>query len=149
MPAAGDSYENPRTGARLEVLATPAETGDGSRVFRRTIKPGQGKVAKHYHLDFAERFAVESGTATAKVGRERVTIPAGEELVVPVATPHLNPYNDGEEDLVMIPLPAAFAVAYRTVQRTFAAGAPQFLQRRVIGPLGDAVARLRGYEIRV
>ena len=174
MPAVGDSYVNPRTGARLDVV----EAGDegGNLVVRRIFKPGEGKLAKHYHLDLVERFTIESGTATAVLGREKRTLRAGDELAVPIGGHHKNPYNEGDEDLVFLhafepssvftdafvdtfgrllaedglsrngemPLPVAFAIADRTDSQSYATGVPRGFQRRVVAPLGARLARRRG-----
>ena len=172
MPAVGDSYENPRTGARLEVV----DLSGGNMVVRRTLKPGQGRLLKHYHLDFVERFTVESGTATVKVGRSTRTLGPGEEVAIGLGEAHLNPYNKTDADLVMLhafepasdfsreyvdtygrllardnvtptgemPLAAAFAVQERTGAQTYGAQAPRFLQRSVVAPLGARLARRAG-----
>jgi mannose-6-phosphate isomerase-like protein (cupin superfamily) len=156
----------------MEVIATDG----GKLVVRRTLKPGQGYIAKHYHLDFVERFTVEGGTATAKLGREKRTLTAGDEFAVPLGGHHLNPYNEGDEDLVMLqafepttafsdafvdtfgrlldtdgvtrkgemPLPVAFALQRRTDAQTYAAGPPRAFQKRVVAPVGAALARRRG-----
>jgi hypothetical protein len=42
---------------------------------------------------------------------------------------------------------AAFALGHATSARTYAAGVPETLQRRVLFPLGAALGRLRGYEL--
>lgn len=172
MPAVGDTYENPRTGARMEVV----EAGDGALVVRRTLKPGQGRILKHYHLDFVERFTVESGTATATLGREKRTMGPGEEFAVPIGGAHHNPYNETDDDLVMLhafeppdafsvafvdtygrllesghltrtgemPLPVAFALQGRTDAQTYGVGSPRVFQKRVVAPVGAALARRRG-----
>jgi mannose-6-phosphate isomerase-like protein (cupin superfamily) len=171
VPAVGDLYENPRTGARLEVL----EVGT-NLVVRRTVKPGQGYVTKHYHLDFVERFTIESGTATGRLGREKRTLGPGDELAVPRGGHHLNPYNETDEDVVMLhafeptnaftdafvdtfgrllasdsmsrkgemPLPVAFALQQSTGAETYAAGPPRAFQKGIVAPVGAAFARRRG-----
>jgi mannose-6-phosphate isomerase-like protein (cupin superfamily) len=172
VPSVGDTYENPRTGARLEVV----EAGNGNLVVRRTLKPGQGKILAHYHLDFIERFTVESGTATIKLGRQKRTLGPGEEIALPIGGTHRNPYNETDEDLVMLqafeppnafsaafvdtygrliesdsltrtgemPLPVAFALQGRTEGETYGAGSPRAFQKRIVAPLGATIARRRG-----
>jgi quercetin dioxygenase-like cupin family protein len=171
VPAVGDVYENPRTGARMEVVETEPKL-----VVRRTLKPGQGRIMKHYHLDFVERFTVESGTATVKLGRETRTLEAGDEIAIPIKGAHMNPYNEGDADVVMLhafeppdafavafvdtygrlltndtvtrtgemPLPVAFALQGETDGETYGYGPPRAFQKRVVAPLGAAYARRRG-----
>ena len=173
MPSVGETYENPRTGARMEVL----EAGNGSLVVRRTLKPGQGKILKHYHLDFVERFTIESGTATATLGREKLKLGVGEDFAVPIGGAHHNPYNETDEDVVMLhafeppdafsvafvdtygqllesdsltrtgemPLTVAFALQGRTSAETYGVGSPRAFQKRVVAPLGATIARRRGF----
>jgi mannose-6-phosphate isomerase-like protein (cupin superfamily) len=100
MLRAGDRYEDPSTGAKFEVLVAPE--GDERRLeLRRVMRPGTGKVVAHVHLDGVERFVVESGIATVKLGRRRLVLGPGEEVEVPVGTAHVNAYNEGNADLVM------------------------------------------------
>jgi mannose-6-phosphate isomerase-like protein (cupin superfamily) len=180
MLKVGDRFENPRTGASFEVLRAP---GDDERVLdlRRTIKPGTGKVLPHVHLDYVERFVVESGQARAKLDGRTVRLGPGDELEVPLEGSHVNAWNDGSADLIMRhvfdpvsdfalgyvetlghrmragrtnrqgenPLIAVFAIADATDSQTFAAGPPRGFQRRAAAPLGAAIARRRGYDIRV
>jgi mannose-6-phosphate isomerase-like protein (cupin superfamily) len=172
VPSLGDSYENPRTGARIEVI----DMSGGNLVVRRTLKPRQGRTLKHYHLDFVERFTIESGTATVKVDRSTRELGPGEEVAIQLGEAHLNPFNRGDADLVMLhafepatdfsreyvdaygrllardnvmpsgemPLAAAFAVQERTGAQTYSAQAPRFLQQRLVGPLGARLARRAG-----
>ncbi len=111
---AGDRFENPKTGAVLEILHAPGADG-GALEVRRTIKPGTGKTLAHLHRDFVERFVVESGVGLAKVdGVQRQLLPGG-ELEVRVGQPHVNAYNPGRHDLVVLQSfePASdFALAY-------------------------------------
>ena len=111
MLRAGDFARNPKTGATLEVVAAPP----GALDLRRRLKPGTGRALGHVHLDYLERFVVEEGEATAKIGGNTVTLGPGEELVVPRDAPHVNAYNAGTRDLVLRHVfepPSDFALAY-------------------------------------
>jgi mannose-6-phosphate isomerase-like protein (cupin superfamily) len=100
MLRAGDIFENPRTGAVIEMVQVPRD-GDGRLDVRRVMKPGTGKAAAHVHMDYVERFLIESGRATAKIEGRTVTAGPGEQIEVRVGQAHTNPFNAGPEDLVM------------------------------------------------
>jgi mannose-6-phosphate isomerase-like protein (cupin superfamily) len=100
MLRVGDRFVNPHTGASIEVVRAP---GDGERGLEvlRVIKPGTGKVVPHLHADFTEGFAVERGSAAAWCRGHRRRLGPGEALRVRPSERHLNPYNAGDDDLVM------------------------------------------------
>ena len=100
MLKAGDRFENPDTGASFEVLRAPADADDVLDL-HRVVKPRTGKTLPHVHLDYVERFLVESGRARAKVDGRTVSLGPGEELELPAGTDHTNPANAGEQDLIM------------------------------------------------
>jgi quercetin dioxygenase-like cupin family protein len=99
MLRAGQSFENPSTGSRLEVVATPREYGRDVLVVERLQKPGTGKAAPHIHLDFEHRFAVLDGRLTLELDGQERTFGAGEEIHVQPRTPHRDPWNTSDEDL--------------------------------------------------
>src|SRR4051812_48278515 len=96
---AGEVFENPATGSRLEVVSTPRDSGGEVLVMERLLKPGTGRADAHIHHDFEHRFAVMDGQLTLELDREKRSFGVGEEVSVPVRTPHMDPYNDGNEDL--------------------------------------------------
>lgn len=100
MLRVGDRFENPRTGASIEVVRTP---GDGERLLevRRVMKPGTGRVIPHVHTDYTESFAVLEGRATARSGGVKLELGPGDELAVRPFERHVNAYNAGREDLIM------------------------------------------------
>ena len=100
MLKVGDRFENPDTGASFEVLRAPA-AGENVLDLRRVVKPRTGKTLPHVHLDYVEKFVVESGQARAKVDGRAVSLAPGDELEVPAGTAHTNPANAGDDDLVM------------------------------------------------
>src|SRR5689334_11076340 len=101
MLRTGDIFENPRTGASFEVMHAPAG-GDGRLEIRRVIKPHTGKALAHVHMDYVERFVVDSGWATAKLDGSEVALGPGDEVEVRIEQPHVNAYNAGDEDLVIV-----------------------------------------------
>ncbi|MFN2615962.1 MAG: cupin domain-containing protein [Thermoleophilaceae bacterium] len=99
MLRAGDSFQNPETGTRFEILRAPADGGDVLELRRRS-KPSKGKVVPHVHLDYREHFVIEDGAATARLGRRTVALGPGDEFDVAVSESHVNPYNESNADLV-------------------------------------------------
>jgi mannose-6-phosphate isomerase-like protein (cupin superfamily) len=100
MLKVGDRFENPQTGASFDVLRAPGN-GEDVLELRRIVTPRTGKTLPHVHLDYVERFVVESGSARAKVDGRAVSLGTGDELKVPAGTDHTNPANAGDQDLVM------------------------------------------------
>jgi quercetin dioxygenase-like cupin family protein len=100
MLQVGATFEDPKTGATLEIVRLP-EGGSRALEIRRQIKPGNGKTLAHFHLDYLERFAVEEGEATAKLDDETRVLRSGDEMEVPIDRPHVNAYNDSGDDLVL------------------------------------------------
>src|SRR4051794_28348888 len=88
----------------LEILRVPRIAGDASEAtleVRRVLRPGMGFPVVHEHLDMQESFRIESGIADAVVGRRRLRLGAGDELVVAPRTQHRNPCNRSRDDLVL------------------------------------------------
>jgi len=96
---AGEVFENPKTGSRLEIVSTPRDGDRDVLVADRLLKPGTGRADAHVHHDFEHRFAVLDGQLTLELDGEKRSFGAGEEVAVPVRTPHVDAYNDGQEDL--------------------------------------------------
>lgn len=114
MLRAGERFEDPGTGASLEVLED-RQGGTGSLELRRVIKPRTSPARAHVHLDYVERFMIEAGRAKAKLNGRALELVAGDAVEVPIGHRHVNPYNPGDEDLVerQIFEPASdFALAY-------------------------------------
>ena len=69
---------------------------------RRRFSLGTGRSRPHVHLDFAEKFEVLEGEALAELDGDRLRLtaePSRSTLYVPPGVPHVNPYNDGRDDL--------------------------------------------------
>jgi len=126
MVRVGEKFENPRTGAIMEIARAP---GEGERVLelRRTMKPGTGKTIAHVHRDYVERFVVEAGEALARIDRRERRLGPGDELEIQIGQRHVNPYNVSTSDLVMRHVfePASdFALSYaETLGHLMRAGA--------------------------
>ena len=100
MLRVGDRFEDPRTGATLEIVRAPHD-GDPALEVRRLLRPGTGRNRPHLHRDYVERFVVERGEATAERDGAAIRLGPGDELEVPVSARHVNAYNAGDEDLVL------------------------------------------------
>jgi mannose-6-phosphate isomerase-like protein (cupin superfamily) len=96
---AGEVFENPGTGSRLEIISTPRDGDSNVLVAERLLKPGTGRADPHVHHDFEHRFAVMDGQLTLELDGEKRSFGVGEEVSVPIRTPHMDPYNDGNDDL--------------------------------------------------
>jgi mannose-6-phosphate isomerase-like protein (cupin superfamily) len=97
----GERYESPDGKTWIEILAAP-DSGQGDIVVRRMQKPGKGRLLPHVHLDYTERFKVEQGRATARLGSHKVEAGPGEEVLIAPGENHMNPYNASDEELVMV-----------------------------------------------
>lgn len=85
------------SGATLEIVSA----GEGALVVKRTLPPDAGLDQPHVHLDYVERWTLETGRATAALdGLPRYLGPR-DELAVPIGCPHVNPYNRGTDKVVL------------------------------------------------
>ena len=100
MLRVGDRFEDPGTGATLEILRAPHD-GDSALEVRRLLRPGTGRNRPHVHRDYVERFVVEQGVATAERDGAAIRLGPGDELEIPVSGRHVNAHNAGDEDLVL------------------------------------------------
>jgi hypothetical protein len=65
------------------------------------VRPGGFAAAEHVHPDQDEHFQIASGQITLRVGgRERIYT-AGEDVTIPVGTPHVC-WNSGHDDLRVV-----------------------------------------------
>jgi mannose-6-phosphate isomerase-like protein (cupin superfamily) len=96
MIAPGTAWRNPRTGASLTVVEYTPEQA----VIERRMRPSTGHTDAHVHRDFEQWWEAVEGELTCAVdGAERRAGP-GERVVVPAGTPHRDPFNRTQEDLV-------------------------------------------------
>jgi mannose-6-phosphate isomerase-like protein (cupin superfamily)/uncharacterized protein YndB with AHSA1/START domain len=104
MAHPGQVLTDPVTGTSIAVLKTSAETGGKLLQFEETYPPGRGKEANapHMHRTFDERFAITAGRAAYVADGAEQFASAGEIVVIPRGTAHLNPYNAGDTPLRMI-----------------------------------------------
>jgi mannose-6-phosphate isomerase-like protein (cupin superfamily) len=101
--------EDPTTGQRVVFLQTAEQTGGELLECDLFIRPG-GFVPLHAHPRQEERFEARSGRLRFRLGRARMTVGAGETVVVPPRTAHWFRNEFGEE--------AHFRVLVRPAWRT-------------------------------
>ena len=174
MLTAGEVFENPRTGARLEVRAREPDRLEVERVY----KPHTGKADPHVHLDFDQWFEVIDGAMSLTLDGQAREYGPGDSVHVPRGVPHVDAWNASDADLRVRarfePLPefvegytAALGAAMRnddlnkqgefrqlqlfTVLRAYHAQSytsrlPIGLQKAAI-PVLAAIGRMRGYRV--
>lgn len=101
MAQSGQTITDARTSTRILVRQTGRETAGRVLDLEVTYPSGQGRQGQraHYHKTFTERFEVISGTATYWVAGQEHRASAGTCFEMPCHTAHLNPWNDGPEEL--------------------------------------------------
>jgi len=96
MIRTGQTIENPVTGERITFLTTSADTGGDAVVIEVVVQPHGFVAAGHVHPSQSERFAVADGTLGLKVGREKLTLRAGDVATVEPGVSHRF-WNAGDE----------------------------------------------------
>jgi mannose-6-phosphate isomerase-like protein (cupin superfamily) len=98
MARPGQAISNPVSGERVEYRRTSADTGGELLQWVHVLEPGRGVPADHVHWAQQERFEVLSGTATVRLGKQRLTLKPGDDLVIPAGRAH-GLRNEGTEEL--------------------------------------------------
>ncbi len=88
MFTSGQTISNAVTGEEIRFLQTAAETGGARVVVDTLVRPGGAVATRHIHPHQTERFEVLEGEMAFHVGREHVTLTAGDAVTVPAGTPH-------------------------------------------------------------
>ncbi len=92
------AFQSP-SGARLEIVTPPSETGGSHSVYERLMKPHSGRADAHVHLAFEQTYEVLSGRGRCRVGKEERVVSAGESVTMPRDVPHVDLWNDSDADL--------------------------------------------------
>ena len=172
---AGESFENPRTGTKLEVRESTAER----IVFDRTYPPDTGRSDPHLHFDLAQSWEVLEGRAKAVVDGEAREVDAGDLVEIAMGVPHQDIHNPFESELTVrwTVAPAndfveafadcythyltrdrlnsqdefrplqLFPILHATRAQSWITSIPIWLQKPLI-PVGAWTGRLRGYRPR-
>lgn len=80
--------DNPRSGERIVIRQSAAETHGQVLVFDLYLQPGGHVPAGHVHPRQEERFTVIDGRVRFRLGRRTIAAGPGETLVVPSGTAH-------------------------------------------------------------
>jgi hypothetical protein len=114
----GTTWTNPRTGASFTIVEhTPERT-----VVERLMKPHTGRADAHFHNDIdLQWWEITGGVASCTIGDQERQMEAGERAEVPRGTPHVDPWNDTDDDLTfrfgVQPTPPFIEVFARTLGR--------------------------------
>jgi mannose-6-phosphate isomerase-like protein (cupin superfamily) len=91
---AGERFENPRSGTRLEVRESTPERV----VFDRLYPPQTGRADPHVHFDLTQSWEVLSGEARAVVDGETRELKAGDVVEIPSGVAHQDIHNPHGSD---------------------------------------------------
>lgn len=91
-------YATPR-GEKMYFIQTGEDTGGTALVFEHFIDSGKGLSNPHVHVSQTEQYTVISGRATYQIDGVEKTAAAGESIVIPAGTTHVNPWNQGPDPL--------------------------------------------------
>jgi len=91
---AGETFENPRTGTRLEFREwTPERV-----VFDRRYPPDTGRADAHVHFDVIQSWEVLSGEAKTVVDGEAREVKAADVVEIASGVPHQDIHNPYENE---------------------------------------------------
>jgi quercetin dioxygenase-like cupin family protein len=96
-------------GTRLTVLATHADTAGRYDLVENVLPPG-AQIPPHRHTRYSEQLYVLEGELTAWAGERKVVLRHGENVFIPVGTPHsLAATGDGHTRALVVASPSGFA----------------------------------------
>ena len=134
---AGEMFENPRSGTRLEVReSTPQRV-----VFDRRYPPHTGRADPHVHFDLTQSWEVLAGEARTAIDGETRDLGPGERVEIATGVPHQDIHNPHDAELTV-----RWTVAPVKAQ-SWITRLPIPLQK-VMLPAGAWIGRLRGYRPR-
>jgi mannose-6-phosphate isomerase-like protein (cupin superfamily) len=94
---AGETFENPRTGTRLEVRESTPERV----VFDRRYRPESGRSDAHVHFDITQGWEVLDGKGKVVVDGETRELEAGDLLEIEIGVKHQDIHNPYGEPLTV------------------------------------------------
>jgi quercetin dioxygenase-like cupin family protein len=96
-------------GTRLIVLASHADTAGRYDLVENVLPPG-AQIPPHRHTRYSEQLYVVAGELTAWVGERKVKVRHGENIFIPVGTPHsLTATGNGQTGVLVVASPSGFA----------------------------------------
>jgi hypothetical protein len=159
MPYAGQALSNPYTGERIIFEQTGQDTGGSLVSFQHFMSPRNAPTfPEHVQLNHEERFEILAGTARYRLAGIDRLAHAGETVMVPARTIHINCWNAGPEELHMrhsfrpalgtdIFFESLFTLAMKG--KTNARGEVNLLQLAVIGNAIESQTFNAGIPIRL
>jgi hypothetical protein len=100
MANTGQSLNNPCTGERIVFQQTEQDTGGALVEFDHYMPPSAAPTfVEHVQLNQEERFEIVAGTARYRLNGVEYQAHAGETVVVPPGTAHINCWNAGPDEL--------------------------------------------------
>ncbi|MEC3956421.1 cupin domain-containing protein [Nocardia sp. CDC153] len=89
-------------GARIEIHPWFFVEGRQYLGVTRVLPPGTGKGPAHIHLGTTQYcLLLEGARARFRRGRRSGILEPGEVLTIPADTPHVDPYNDSDQPIVL------------------------------------------------
>jgi Mannose-6-phosphate isomerase len=175
MLPAGASYENPKSGARVEVIEMTPEV----LRFERLYKPHTGRAGAHLHRDFTQSWELISGRGRFELDGKKLDLAPGESAEIALEQPHRDLFNPFDEDAVArfrlepcnkfvetffetlawlfkrgklddqdgFAQLQLFVILHATNAQSFAAGPPIAVQKAIL-PIAAWIGKLRGYQAR-
>ncbi len=102
MPYAGQTLNNPYSGERIIFEQTEQDTGGAWVAFEHFMSPRTGPTfPEHVQLNQEERFEILAGNARYRLDGVERQAHAGETVVIPPGTIHINCWNAGPDELQM------------------------------------------------
>jgi quercetin dioxygenase-like cupin family protein len=98
MAYPGEELIHPITGDRVKYLEVGGETFRVDQI----RMPGKFSIEGHIHALQTESFELLSGKARYMANGKESTLRPGEKVSFPPGTPHVNPWNDGDEEMHII-----------------------------------------------
>ena len=96
-------------GTRLIVLASHADTA-GRYDLVENVLPSGAHIPPHRHTRYSEQLYVVEGELTARAGERKVVLRHGENVFIPIGTPHsLAATGDGLTRALVVASPSGFA----------------------------------------
>jgi mannose-6-phosphate isomerase-like protein (cupin superfamily) len=97
MLEVGRRYESARTGGWIQVTKRTPDTLE----IERLLKPRTGRADAHFHRDFVQSWECVSGRGTMDVDGEQRGLRPDVRIDLPPDTPHRDPYNPFDGELVI------------------------------------------------
>lgn len=102
LPPLPREIDAPARGERYVFLRTATDTNGAFLEFDHYMDAGCGFTNPHLHDTQEERYEILSGTATYSISEVEKTAQAGQTIVIPPGTEHINPWNKSGDGVLHI-----------------------------------------------